>query len=123
MTSETVAPAEAAEIIRRAAGLVDEHGWLMMHGATAQQMGVPGIGLTTAVCWAVHGQPCEGRVLTDRESEMVADLLECLEVMLGTSVGLYERRHAGATPGFVSTELRSIAWILGTPPEDAEDAK
>lgn len=117
MTNETLTP-EALEIIRGAAKLIEENGWLMMHGETATQMGVPGIGLTTAVCWAAHGSPCKARDMDDAERECALDVLECLEIMLGTSVTAYERRHVGARPSYVSSELRHVAYILGTPLDD-----
>lgn len=117
MTSETLT-STVPDMIRRAAKLIDEHGWLMLHGETATQMGIPGIGITTAVRWAVRDDRCEARDLTDEESALVVEILECLEIRLGMAISLYERRHAGDTPQHVSHELRAVAWILGTDIED-----
>lgn len=111
MTSETLT-LDAPTIIRRAAKLIEEHGWLMVHGATAAQMGVPGIGITTALCWAAHGERCQARDLTGSENELVADALDLLDTMLQMPVSLYERRMVGAPPTHVSHDLRGVAWIL-----------
>jgi hypothetical protein len=113
MTNQTV-PLTAPEVIREAAKLIGEHGWLASASTgKAPQIGPCGLNLTQAVCWAVHKQPCRAIDLSELESVHVAEVLDHLEEGLDMSIISYERRHATDTPRVVGQELRAIAWALG----------
>ena len=103
----------APEVIREAASLIASKGFGLMRGSTiADRLGVFGINLSTAVCWAVHGSPCRPRELNAVESEHVAEALDLIEDGLRMPIDAYERRYADALPQHISHDLRCVAWNL-----------
>jgi hypothetical protein len=103
----------APEIIREAAKLILKKGFGLMRGnTTADQLGVFGINLSTAVCWAIHGEGCRPRDLSRREAEHVAEVLDQVEDELHMTVDIYERKYCNAIPQNVAQDLRLAAWNL-----------
>jgi len=93
--------------------LILKKGFGLMRGnTTADQLGVFGINLATAVCWAIHGEGCRPRDLVGSESEHVAEVLDQLEDELRMTVDLYERKNCKAIPQFIAQDLRLAAWNL-----------
>ena len=85
---------------------------LMRGNTTADKLGVFGINLSTAICWAIHGEGCRPRDLVGNEAEHVAEVLDQLEDELQMTVDLYERKYCKALPQHVAGDLRMAAWNL-----------
>ncbi len=103
----------APEILREAASLITKKGFGLMRGNTiADQLGIFGINLSTAVCWAIHGEGCRPRDLSSQESEHVAEVLDQLEDELHMQIDLYERQYCTSLPQHISHDLRLAAWSL-----------
>lgn len=112
MTTGTLSKT-APEILREAANLITEKGFGLMRGnTTADQLGVFGINLSTAVCWAIHGEGCRPRDLVGNESEHVAEVLDQLESELRMPIDIYESKYCHALPQHISHDLRLAAWNL-----------
>lgn len=112
MTAKKVSDT-AVTIIRREAKLIEEYGWChKIDDNLAARKGAFGLNLSLAACWAVYGEPCQPRDLDGRQSEIVAEILEIIEVGLRMTAIEYEAKFADAFPGHVASDLRLVAWNL-----------
>lgn len=112
MTAKNVSDT-AVTIIRREAALIQEYGWCHKIGDNlAARKGTFGLNLSLAACWAVYGEPCQPRDLDSRQAEIVAEILEIIEVGLRMTAIEYEAKYADAYPGHVAHDLRLVAWNL-----------
>lgn len=84
----------------------------MRGGLAGCEVGMFGLTLSAATCWAVHGCLCRPRDLSELESEWVAEVLDCLEAGFAMSIAEYERQFSTAFPTNIAAELRMIAWNL-----------
>lgn len=101
----------APGILRDAAAWIKQRGWGRLRGNApdATPVGVRGLDVSLAVCWAVRGGPCRPRDLNEAESDHVAVALDLLERSLGERVVELEERLAGATPADIGQVLRLAA--------------
>ena len=65
--------------------------------------------LISAAAEVIHGCPCRERDLTEAEAELRVELLENLELGLGSTLDAWERTHTLHTRDQVAQELRMCA--------------
>lgn len=70
------------------------------------------LNITKAVCWAVHGDECLPRDISEGESRYVAEVMDDLEAALGMSIPEYERTHVDTPPSAITTDLLAAAEML-----------
>lgn len=103
----------AVTIIRREADLIERHGWCRkIADNLAARRGIFGLNLSLAACWAVHGEPCQPKELTEAESAKVAEILDIIEAGLRMRLLDYEAKYADALAAHVANDLRLVAYNL-----------
>lgn len=115
MIAETLA-LRAPDYMKIVASLIAAHGWCGDASDPIAGDGPAGLNLTRAAMWAVGGQGCHPRDLTDAQAEMLAEVLDHLEADrgLGRSVDEYERATAGTRGDLVAWEIAIAAWRYET---------